>query len=168
MKSKWLLLALLLSLAINLAALFTIVFHWFKQPPPFRAEFGIEEPMNPRLRPTPEQLERIKECRMHFHQSIEPLQRQIQAERKKIVQLLMQPEIDTVQVITLQDSISNLHQQIQRKVVLHMIEQRQFLDENQYQAVFRMMGRRFMNPDDDLPHPGMGKRGFRNRRNVNE
>lgn len=170
MKTKWLILGLLLSVAINLAALFTLVYHWYVtsnlEPPP-RAPLGFEQPMDHRLRPSPEQMEHIKASRMHFHQNIRPLQHQIKVQRRQMVQMLMQPEIDTVQVIALQDSISSLHGQIQRKVVLHLIDQRQFLDEHQYRAVFRMMGRRFMKPDDELPHQ-RGRRGFRNRRNINE
>jgi hypothetical protein len=171
MKNKWLILILLLSLAMNLAAISTIFYHWFetrKFPPPPGAEFALDGPMNRLLRPSPEQLESIKCCRMRFHQEIRPLQEQIQGNRRQILELLMQPKIDTLQITALQDSVSGLQQKMQQKVVRHMIEQRQFLNENQYRVIFQKIGRRFMNPDDEFPPPGIIRHGLRNRKNNNE
>lgn len=171
MKTKWLIFGLLLSLAINLAAITTIFYHRFNRPhfPPFPEEEGeLAEPLDPRLRPSPEQLERIKDCRMRFHQEIQPIHAQIQHERHRLLELLMQPQIDTLRIFALQDSISAEQHKMQREVVRHIIEQRQFLNEKQYRVLFHRLGKRFLNPDNEFPPDGPGRRGFRNRRNLNE
>jgi len=171
MKTKWLIFVLLLSLAINLAAISTIFYHRFNRPhfPPFPEEDGaLAEPLDPRLRPSPEQIELMKGCRMRFHHEIQPIHTEIQSDRRRLLELLVQPRIDTLRIFALQDSISDLQQHMQQEVVRHIIEQRQFLNENQYRVIFHRIGKRLLNPDDEFPPAGPGRRGFRNRKIFNE
>ncbi len=141
MRTKVLIVALIVSVGLNLVAL-GIGIHsiWFgKGFRPVPREPRIEQ----RLHLTREQRDTMKTMRQAMALEIEPLRRALDVRRLEILELVRQPEVDTIKRNKLFSEISDLQTQLELKLFQNVISVRNILTPDQQKLFFQPMEEEF-------------------------
>lgn len=136
MKTKVLVIALSVSVAINLIILGTVIHGlWLGK------EFGPPAPglkLEKLLNLSREQRERIRAMRAMMAMEIEPIRRELDAKRLEILKLLKEPELDKTKGERLLAEIANLQVQLELRQVESAIAIRDMLTPEQQKLFFRL------------------------------
>ncbi len=161
MKKNLLILFLIVLTLINVTALVTIAYHRFYPrkpfpPPPVRADTPVgfikqELDLNE---------EQVKKFEAHFRKirgEMEPIFDSLRAKRTKLMNELSveQPNMDKVN--TLSEEIGSLQTELQKKAIMHMLEEKSFLTPEQQKKFFTFFKER-ANPMRMEGMPGKGAR----------
>jgi Spy/CpxP family protein refolding chaperone len=142
MKSKWLILILVLSLAINAGVLVSMGYHYYvNASPPSSAPC----PMSPgdshlyqSLGLSNLQLSKMEPLAQKFHGRLAELGARMEEKRETLTDLL-QKESDPASIENLRREMAGIQDEIQREVIVHIMESKKILDPIQQQRFFDLM-----------------------------
>jgi Spy/CpxP family protein refolding chaperone len=142
MKSKWLTVVLVLSLAINAGVLTSMGYHYYvnasdrpSAPCPISPGDGH---LYQSLGLSKAQLEKIDPMARKFHARIAELGAAMEEKREVLVTLL-QKNSDSVKIENLRKEMAGIQDEIQKDVITHITELKKILDPDQQQRFFNLM-----------------------------
>jgi Spy/CpxP family protein refolding chaperone len=142
MRSKWLTVVLVLSLAVNAGVLATMGYHYFLSAPTAPME---PCPMSPgdsylykSLGLSDLQLSKMEPLAGSFHGRLAELGAAME-EKKELLIDLLQKESDPVSIEKLRKEMAGIQDQIQNEVIVHIAETKKILDPKQQQRLFDLM-----------------------------
>jgi Spy/CpxP family protein refolding chaperone len=142
MRSKWLVIVLFLSLAVNAAVLGTIGYHYYLSP---TAVPSAPCPMSPgdshlyqSLNLSEAQLSKMEPLAQKFHVRLGELAALMEKKKETLIALL-QKQSDHVGIENLRKQMANIQDEIQKEVITHIIDSKKILDSNQQQRFFDLM-----------------------------
>jgi Spy/CpxP family protein refolding chaperone len=142
MRSKWLILILILSLAINAGVLVSMGYHYYvNASTPSTAPC----PMSPgdshlyqSLGLSNVQLSKMEPLAQKFHARLAELGGRM-GEKKEALTDLLQKESDPANIENLRKEMAAIQDDIQKEVIVHIIESKKILDLKQQQRFFDLM-----------------------------
>lgn len=142
MRSKWLILILILSLAINSAVLATVGYHYYRN---VSTEPSAPCPMSPgdshlyqSLGLSNVQLAKMEPLAQSFHRRLADLGARME-EKKETLTNLLQKDSDPASIENLRKEMAAIQDEIQKEVIVHIMESKKILDPNQQQRFFDLM-----------------------------
>jgi len=142
MRSKWLILILILSLAINSAVLATVGYHYYRN---VSSEPSAPCPMSPgdshlyqSLGLSNLQLSKMEPLAQSFHGRLAELGARME-EKKETLTNLLQKDSDPASIENLRKEMAGIQDDIQKEVITHIFESKKILDPNQQQRFFDLM-----------------------------
>ena len=142
MRSKWLILILILSLAINLAVLATVGYHYYRNA---SNRPSAPCPMSPgdshlyqSLGLATLQLSTMEPLAQKFHERLAELGARME-EKKETLTNLLQKDSDPASIENLRKEMAGIQDEIQKEVIIHIMESKNILDPNQQQRFFDLM-----------------------------
>ncbi|OQX86749.1 hypothetical protein B6D60_05515 [candidate division KSB1 bacterium 4484_87] len=109
--------------------------------------------MKKRLHLTDEQEKQISELRSQFYDRIRPLRKKIHIQRREMMQLIGDENVDTNMVMQKLDSLKKLEKQIDVESVKNLLRYREVLSPEQQKKFFEMITSR-MHGDSRRGKPG--------------
>ena len=142
MKSKWLTVVLVLSLAINAGVLVSMGYHYYVNASTLSS---APCPMSPgdshlyqSLGLSNNQLAKIDPLAQKFHGRIAELGAAME-EKKEALLALLQKNSDPVKIENLRKEMAGIQDEIQKEVITHITELKKILDPQQQQRFFDLM-----------------------------
>jgi Spy/CpxP family protein refolding chaperone len=142
MRSKWLILILILSLAINSAVLATVGYHYYRN---VSTAPSAPCPMSPgdshlyqSLGLSNVQLAKMEPLAQSFHGRLAELGTRME-EKKETLTNLLQKDSNPASIENLRKEMAGIQDEIQKEVIIHIIESKKILDPNQQQRFFDLM-----------------------------
>jgi Spy/CpxP family protein refolding chaperone len=149
MKNKWLILILIFSVAVNVAALFTIGVQWsrhfWRQHPLAKPPFSEQhrELLRRKLNLTEDQYQQVKEAHDAFNAEMETMHSSLRAKREALFRQLRAPDPDLAEIDTLLVEMATLQADIERKVVDNLLSMKNVLTPEQRERFLSLIDRRF-------------------------
>jgi Spy/CpxP family protein refolding chaperone len=145
MNKKGLMVALVLSLAINASILGTAGYRYYwnsrwarSAPCPLSS---THQHLYQELGLSPQQLSAMEPLARKFHERLADLGASMKGKNERLVDLLGQKEVDPVQVEGLRKEIAGIQDEIQKEVITHILETKKILDAKQQNQFFGLMSR---------------------------
>ena len=142
MKSKWLTVVLVLSLAINAGVLASMGYHYYVNT---STPSSAPCPMSPgdshlyqSLGLSNLQLSKMEPLAQKFHERLAELGVRME-EKKETLIALLQKDGDPESIENLRKEMAGIQDEIQREVITHITESKKILDSNQQQRFFDLM-----------------------------
>ena len=142
MKQKWLTLVLVLSLAINAGVFVSVGYHYYVNASTLSS---APCPMSPgdshlyqSLGLSKVQLSKMEPLAQKFHARLAELG-VLMEEKKKSLTDLLQKDSDPTNIENLRKEMAAIQDDIQKEVIVHIIESKKILDPNQQQRFFDLM-----------------------------
>lgn len=159
MRSKWLTVVLVLSLAVNAGVLATMAYHYFLSAPVAPME---PCPMSPgdshlyqSLGLSDLQLSKMEPLARSFHGRLAELGAVMERKKELLIDLL-QKEGDPVGIEKLIKEMARIQDEIQNEVIVHIAETKKILDPEQQQRLFDLMRQSMVGKTSVLSHGGNG------------
>ncbi|RPJ06386.1 MAG: periplasmic heavy metal sensor [Deltaproteobacteria bacterium] len=142
MRSKWLMVVLFLSLAVNSGVLVTLGYHYY-----FNASQTPSAPcpMSPgdshlyqSLGLSKVQLSKMEPAAQKFHGRLGELAAAMEQKKKTLITLL-QKDSDPVSIENLRKEMAIIQDEVQKEVISHITELKKILDPGQQQRFFDLM-----------------------------
>jgi len=148
MRSKWLVLILILSLAVNSAVLATVGYHYYRNA---STTPSAPCPISPgdshlyqSLGLSKVQLSKMEPLAQKFHARLGELGTRMEGKKETLTDLLQQ-DSDPASIENLQKEMAGIQDEIQKEVIVHIMESKKILDSNQQQRFFDLMRRTMIN-----------------------
>ena len=142
MKSKWLTVVLVLSLAINAGVLVSMGYHYYVNA---SDKSSAPCPMSPgdshlyqSLGLSKAQLAKMDPLAQKFHGRLAELGSAME-EKKEVFVTLLQKNSDPVKIENLRKEMAGIQDEIQKEVITHITELKKILDPDQQQRFFDLM-----------------------------
>ena len=142
MRSKWLVLILILSLAINSAVLATVGYHYYRDA---SNTPSAPCPMSPgdshlyqSLGLSNLQLSKMEPLAQKFHERLAELGVRME-EKKETLTDLLQKDSDPASIENLRKEMAGIQDEIQKEVIVHILESKKILDPKQQQRFFDLI-----------------------------
>ena len=142
MRSKWLALILILSLAINAGVLASMGYHYYVNA---STPSSAPCPMSPgdshlyqSLGLSKVQLSKMEPLAQKFHARLAELG-VLMEEKKETLTDLLQKDSDPASIEALRKEMAAIQDDIQKEVIVHIMESKKILDPNQQQRFFDLM-----------------------------
>ena len=142
MRSKWLVLILILSLAINAGVLVSMGYYYYVNA---STPSSAPCPMSPgdshlyqSLGLSNVQLAKMEPLAQKFHGRLAELGTHME-EKKETLTNLLQKDSDPVKIENLRKEMAVIQDEIQKEVIAHIIESKKILDSKQQQRFFDLM-----------------------------
>ena len=142
MRSKWLVLILILSLAINAGVLVSMGYHYYVNA---STPSSAPCPMSPgdshlyqSLGLSKVQLSKMEPLAKKFHARLAELGTHME-EKKETLTNLLQKDSDPASIENLRKEMAGIQDEIQKEVIIHIMESKKILDPNQQQRFFDLM-----------------------------
>jgi len=142
MRSKWLILILILSLAINAGVLVSMGYHYYVNA---STPSSAPCPMSPgdshlyqSLGLSNLQLAKMEPLAQKFHARLAELGA-LMEEKKETLTNFLQKDSDPVKIENLRKEMAAIQDDIQKEVITHIFESKKILDPNQQQRFFDLM-----------------------------
>ena len=165
MKSKWIIVLLIFSLAVNIAAVVTIGIQWSRHftrhhpllsEPPFSDRH--REIFRRRLDLTEDQFRQVRDVQDRLAEEMETKHSLLREKREALFHQLREPDPDREEIDSLLVEISVLQADIERKVVENLLEMKDVLTPEQREKLLSIIDHKFR---DFRKHFGPGHRGKR-------
>ncbi|OGW40321.1 MAG: hypothetical protein A2010_15825 [Nitrospirae bacterium GWD2_57_9] len=147
--------ALVASLVLNVTLLATASYHAYRQSALWVSPFGQEMHRNQflfeELSLGPEQLKSLKERTVPFRAEIDRRRKQIFAKRKELINLMRSERPDSKAIVALISDISELQEQVQRRITEHMLEVKASLDKDNQQKFLDLIEKRMGGAGNSCP-----------------
>jgi len=160
MRSKWLIIILFLSLAINAGVLATTGYHYYRNA---SRTPSVPCPVSPgdahlyqSLGLSNLQLSKMEPLAQKFHGRLAELGAGIE-EKKRILIDLLQKDSDPVGVENLRKEMAGIQDEIQREVIVHIMESKKILDAKQQERFFDLMRQNMTRTQSPLSPTNGGK-----------
>lgn len=135
MRSSALKFILLVSLALNISVIAAAGYFYYKQSEYWISPFGKKMERNrfifEELSLSPEHLKEMKARAMQFRSEIDRRQHEITQKRKELITLMRSDTPDIKSINAVISGISGLQGDMQRKIALHILEEKALLDKSQ-------------------------------------
>ncbi len=142
MRSKWLIIILFLSLAINAGVLATTGYHYYRNASLIPSAPCPVSPGDSHLYQSLGlsnlQLAKMEPLAQKFHGRLAELGAATE-EKKKVLVGLLQTNSDPVKIENLRKEMAGIQDEIQKEVITHITELKKILDPNQQQRFFNLM-----------------------------
>ncbi len=145
MRNRWLILVLAFSLIVNVAAIGTIGYRWWRArrmtsqwSHPHRR---MLEPMRGLLSLTPEQMDQLEEQRRRISGETEEIRQDLFKSRARLMELLG-TDPDSLEIEELLQEIASSQVALERKVINNILRMKQVLTPEQREELLRMMEKR--------------------------
>ncbi len=142
MRSKGMTFLLLFSLAVNVAVLATIGYHYYHNT---CLTPSVPCPLSPRdahlyqsLGLSAVQLSKMEPLAQKFHGRLAQLQAVLEGKRSLLIDLL-QKDSDPATIETLRREMAGIQDEIQKEVIVHIMESKKILDPDQQGRFFDLM-----------------------------
>ena len=142
MRSKWLILILILSLAINAGVLVSMGYHYYRN---VSTAPSAPCPMSPgdshlyqSLGLSNLQLSKMEPLAQKFHERLAELGVRME-EKKETLTDLLQKDSDPASIENLRKEMAGIQDEIQKEVIVHILESKKILDPKQQQRFFDLM-----------------------------
>ena len=168
MRTKWLIMALAFSVVVNVAALGTIGFHWWKvqsvRPPlpPFPPPKEMLRPLRRPLDLTSDQMQELGTQRRRISEEVRGIREDLLESRARLMEFLRSPDPDSMAVEEILQEIASSQVALERKVIHNILRMKQALTPEQREKLLQMMERRG-GWDSPKMGPGFGRKMNRNR-----
>ena len=143
MNKKSLIVVLVLSLAINASILGTMGYHYYSNsfftssaPCPLSPahqhlyqDLGLSAPQLAQMEPIAEK----------FHERIADLGGAMKGKNSRLVELLKQKDVDPGQIEGLRKEMAGIQDEIQKEVIIHILESKKILNPKQQERFFSLM-----------------------------
>ncbi len=141
MRSKWLTLILILSLAINAAVLATMGYHYYvNASTPSQAPcpiFPRDSHLYQSLGLSKRQLAEIEPLAQKFHSRLGELAAAMEGKKETLLDLLQKD--DPASIETLREEMAGIQDEIQREVITHIGQIKHILNPEQQKRFFQLM-----------------------------
>ena len=173
MRTKWLMLALVFSVVVNLVAVGTVGFHWWKvrsAGPPFPPFPGpMLKPLHRPLSLEPGQIKELEAQRRRIGEEIQDIRRDLFQDRARLMQLLRSPDPDSMEVEKVLQEIASSQIALERNIIHSILRMKQVLTPEQREKLLRMLEERGgwdkrMEPGWEHPRDPRLRHGMRGRR----
>jgi Spy/CpxP family protein refolding chaperone len=149
MKKKFIIYALLILTAINLAALGTFLFHRFRSCARSRVDYrqaeGFEQ-VKQELSLSAEQIVKFQEFRKAFHAELDSLSAQQNELRRQLIQELASPTPDRKRLSEINERINRLQIEAQERVINHLLDVKAILGPEQQEKFLSIILQRLTSP----------------------
>ena len=142
MRPKWLVLILILSLAINAGVLVSMGYHYYVNA---STPSSAPCPMSPgdshlyqSLGLSKVQLSKMEPLAQRFHARLAELGT-LMERKKETLTVLLQKDSDPASIENLRKEMAGIQDEIQKEVIIHIMESKNILDPNQQQRFFDLM-----------------------------
>jgi Spy/CpxP family protein refolding chaperone len=142
MRSKWLVLIFVLSLAINAGVLVSMGYHFYVNA---STPSSAPCPMSPgdshlyqSLGLSKVQLSKMEPLAQKFHARLAELGTLMERKKETLTDLL-QKDSDPTSIENLRKEMAEIQDEIQKEVIVHIMESKKILDPNQQQRFFDLM-----------------------------
>jgi len=142
MRSKWLVLILILSLAVNSAVLATVGYHYYRNA---STTPSAPCPISPgdshlyqSLGLSKVQLSKMEPLAQKFHARLGELGTRMEGKKETMTDLLQQ-DSDPASIENLQKEMAGIQDEIQHEVIVHITETKKILDPRQQEQFFDLM-----------------------------
>jgi Spy/CpxP family protein refolding chaperone len=142
MRSKWLILILILSLAVNAAVLATMGYHYYRTT---QNTQSVPCPLSPgdshlyqSLGLSNLQLSKMEPLAQKFHERLAELGARME-EKKETLTDLLQKDSDPASIENLRKEMAGIQDEIQKEVIVHIMESKKIFAPNQQQRFFDLM-----------------------------
>jgi Spy/CpxP family protein refolding chaperone len=142
MRSKWLVLIFILSLAINAGVLVSMGYHFYVNA---STPSSAPCPMSPgdshlyqSLGLSKVQLSQMEPLAQKFHARLAELGTLMERKKETLTDLL-QKDSDPASIENLRKEMAEIQDEIQKEVIVHIMESKKILDPNQQQRFFDLM-----------------------------
>ena len=148
MRTKWLIIALMFSVVVNVAALGTIGFHWWKvrgvRPPlpPFPPPKEMLRPLRRPLDLTSDQMQELGTQRRRISEEIRGIRKDLLDSRARLMELLRSLDPDSMAVEEILQEIASSQVALERKVIHSILRMKRTLTPEQREKLLQMMERR--------------------------
>jgi len=143
MRSKWLSIVLVLSLAVNAGVLATMAYHYFRNdsvvpPAPCPMSPG-DSHLYQSLGLSDLQLSKMEPLAQEFHGQLAKLGTAVEEKKESLVKLLSQKDVDPAKIEGLRKEMAGIQDEIQKEVITHIMDSKKILDAEQQQRFFDLM-----------------------------
>jgi hypothetical protein len=142
MRSKWLIIILFLSLAVNAGVLATMGYHYYRSASPIPSAPCPISPGDTHLYQSLGlsnlQLSKMDPLAQKFHSQLAELGASME-EKKGLLMDLLQKEGDPIRIEELRKEMAATQDEIQKGVILHIAEIKKILDPRQQEQFFNLM-----------------------------
>ena len=148
MRKKWLILALVFSGMVNVAAIGTIGFHWWRvrsvdhRLHPFPPGEPMMRPLRRPLSLTPDQMQELEAQRRRISEEIRGIRRDLFESRARLMELLRSPDPDSTAVEDILQKMATSQVALERKVIQNILRMKQVLTPEQREKLLQMMEKR--------------------------
>ena len=160
MKSKWLIVVLVLSLAINAGVLASMGYHYYVSASTLST---APCPMSPgdshlyqSLGLSKAQLAKMDPLAQKFHARLAELGAAME-EKKEVLVTLLQNKSDPMKIENLRKEMAGIQDEIQKEVITHITELKKILDPDQQQRFFDLMRQSMTHAQSPWPQNHGGK-----------
>ena len=160
MRSKWLTLILILSLAVNAGVLASMGYHYYVNA---SDRSSAPCPMSPgdshlyqSLGLSKAQLEKMDPLAQKFHGRLAELGAAM-GEKKEVLVTLLRNNSDPVKIENLRKEMAGIQDEIQKEVITHITELKKILDPDQQQRFFDLMRQSMTHAQSPWPQNHGGK-----------
>jgi Spy/CpxP family protein refolding chaperone len=147
MKSKGLLIALIVSLGLNLGAAGIFAYRTFSRDrfkPPFHS-------LKKELNLSKEQIDSITVRMEASFQQTEPIREELDEKRAQMLALLKEPELDTIKVNVLFSQVAELQTQLEKRMFTDLFEVKDLFTPEQQTKFFEMVKKNMFRGRGPLP-----------------
>lgn len=135
MRSSKLRVLLIISVFLNLSLLSTAGYQYYKQSAYWTSPFGTKimkgRFLFEELSLRPEQAKEMRGKAMPFREEVDRRRLQVAQKRKELINLLRADSPDTTAIDSTIAQISRMQEEMQRKITIHMLEEKALLDKKQ-------------------------------------
>jgi Spy/CpxP family protein refolding chaperone len=161
MKSKSMKIILLLSFIFNIAFLGSLGYRLIEKNKHQKARTERMEQGRTEFKEwlglTDTQQERLEAIREEFPSQMRPMKKQIQGERKELIQLLREDPPDTAHIVSILDKIGQIQVGMQKEIVFQVWREKDVLSEEQREKFLKLVERRL--GGDSYRRRGSSRRG---------
>ena len=152
MRTKWWILVLVFSLAINAAFLAICGYHYYHNacvaPSAYCPLSPGDQHFYQDLGLSDSQLERMEPLARLFHAELEKLSRETERKRELLVNLLSQEKVDAGDIERLRKDMAGIQDRIQREVIAHIFDMKGILKPEQKERFFQLLRKSIQQEND--------------------
>lgn len=147
MKIKILVIALILSMGINVGVVITLVQHWryrkrLEERLPLKSPSWYHSPMRRMLGLSKEQFDAIEKTREEMHSKIMPKREKLRRKRRELMDLLREPEPQKERLDSLLHEVAELQTEIELFIFEDILKMKEILTPEQEERFFELFNKR--------------------------